>query len=276
MARPPSRCWRLRPSISVGAPTCPLSSELRPSLSLSAFLPVPQASLPASTTRSVSTARRTTKLLRPRPALSAAAASKYRQPARDTIVFNPPPSAPTPYYTPPLFLPSDDPRRQILARSHAYANPYALPTVGTQFAYARSAIEPPSQSQSPPTKLLHAGLLRNSRSPVRSASRAAAGAAVPLPPSINPFRPKTYHLGTAEIAEIRRLRSLDPFEWTRKRLAEKFGCTEFFVGMCVPADQERTDWHERNLEAAKDRWGPKRRRARDERRKRRELWNRDA
>ena len=109
--------------------------------------------------------------------------------------------------------------------------------------------------------------------PVTSASIPSAAS---LPPPLEKPRQKTYHLTAADIAEIRRLRAEDPFKYTRKMLAEKFKCTEFFVGMCAPANEERMEWAKANLEVAKGRWGPKRTRAREERTMRRELWNRDA
>jgi hypothetical protein len=178
-------------------------------------------------TRNVATARRTSKALRPVPALSAAPASKYSIPGTNQIVFNPPPSAPTPYHTPPIFLPSQDPRRILLTPSYAHANPYRA----------------------------------NDKE---------------LPPAVKPPREKTYHLSKEDIEEMRRLRQSDEWTWTRKRLADKFGCTEFFVGMCVQASHTRMEWAKTNLDRVKQRWGDKRRSARDERTKRRELWGRDA
>ena len=47
------------------------------------------------------------------------------------------------------------------------------------------------------------------------------------------------------------------------------------MGMCVQASEERMEWHERNLEEAKKRWGPRRRNAREDRAKRRAMWERD-
>ena len=266
-----SRCWRMRPSAppstaSISFPLT-LSLPLRPCLIPSqSFAAKPHPTL-INCTRSVATARRTNKLLRPRPAPSAAVTSKYRQPARDTVVFNPPPSAPSPYHTPAIFLPPNDPRRQLLARSHAYENPYAAPAMGIQSSSTQSTIRSPPSA---PASISTPSPASADHTPVTTPPRA------PLPPPVKRPRRKTYHLGAAEIAEIRRLRATDPFVWTRKKLAERFGCTEFFVGMCMPANQERMEWHERNLEAAKTRWGPKRRWARHERTQRRELWNRDA
>ncbi|CAO3684683.1 unnamed protein product [Umbelopsis ramanniana] len=38
-------------------------------------------------------------------------------------------------------------------------------------------------------------------------------------------------LGESEIAEIRKLRAENPAQWTRKALAERFGCSEFFISI---------------------------------------------
>ncbi|KAI4156145.1 MAG: hypothetical protein LQ340_000482, partial [Diploschistes diacapsis] len=96
-----------------------------------------------------------------------------------------------------------------------------------------------------------------------------------LPPPVKEPREKQYNLGPEQIREIRALRSSDPFAWTKKKLAEKFGCTEFFVSMCSPAPKERLDWARRKEEAVKSQWGRKRRGAREEREKRKVLLQRD-
>ncbi|KAI7862871.1 mitochondrial ribosomal protein subunit L20-domain-containing protein [Spinellus fusiger] len=41
-------------------------------------------------------------------------------------------------------------------------------------------------------------------------------------------------LPESALDEMRQLRNSDPIHWTRKRLAEKFGCSELFVGMTAP------------------------------------------
>ena len=85
---------------------------------------------------------------------------------------------------------------------------------------------------------------------------------------------KKYHLGENEFDEIRRLRAEDPAKWTRSKLAEKFNCSQFFVGMVSPND-ERARLDKVALEQIKERWGRKRRYAREDRQKRREMWGRD-
>lgn len=87
--------------------------------------------------------------------------------------------------------------------------------------------------------------------------------------------PKKYHLTPHDVEEIRRLRTQDPYTWTRKKLAEKFDCSQFFVGMVAEAPPEKKEMEFAKEEAAKARWGKRRRYAREDRQKRRELWGKD-
>ncbi|KAG8529435.1 uncharacterized protein KY384_006072 [Bacidia gigantensis] len=86
---------------------------------------------------------------------------------------------------------------------------------------------------------------------------------------------KKYHLTPKQIEEIRELRTKDPWKWTRKRLAERFDCSQFFVGIVAEAPTERKRSEMAKLEAVKERWGWRRRNAREERGKRQELWGMD-
>lgn len=97
----------------------------------------------------------------------------------------------------------------------------------------------------------------------------------PLPPPVRKTQEKKYHLLPKDIEEIRQLRTADPFTWTRKKLAEKFDCTQFFVGMVVGASKERKEQQKQILENVKQKWGRRKRYAREDRAKRRELWGRD-
>lgn len=186
------------------------------------LLPWASAPLCQVTRRYESSSRRTTKRLRTKPDPSFSASISPSQ-IRDHIVFNPPSSAPSPYLTPAIFLPANDPRR---------------------------------------------GLLSKSRQPKDSEKR--------LPPPVNRHpREKKYHLKPDDIEEIRRLRALDPFTNTRKKLSEKFGCSELFVGMICEASKERKEQQAKILENIKSRWGKRRTYAREDRQRRRELWGRD-
>lgn len=206
-----------------------LSYANLPSLSFpsSSLISLPLRASQLSFPRHQSNARRTTKRLRVKPDPTFTSSIPPEK-VNDQIVFNPPSSAPSVYETPAVFLPHDDPRRQLLAQSHRHANPYN----GLEDRH--------------------------------------------LPPPVRQTEEKKYHLSPKEIEEIRQLRSQDPFTWTRKKLAEKFVCSQFFVGMVCEASKERKEQQERILESVKEKWGRRRRYAREDRARRRELWARDA
>lgn len=75
--------------------------------------------------------------------------------------------------------------------------------------------------------------------------------------------------------EIRKLRREDPDVWTRDKLAKKFDCSNLFVGIVCEASPERKEAQKQILEAVKLKWGRRRRVAREDRAKRREIWGRD-
>ncbi|KAJ2958058.1 hypothetical protein NQZ79_g6284 [Umbelopsis isabellina] len=60
----------------------------------------------------------------------------------------------------------------------------------------------------------------------------------------------TKKLGDAEIAELRKLRAEDPAKWTRKALAQRFGCSEFFVSIAAGNKQLPTTKAEQVLSEA--------------------------
>lgn len=98
-----------------------------------------------------------------------------------------------------------------------------------------------------------------------------------LPPPVRKEqREKNYHLNEKDIENIRHLRLQNPFKWTRRALAEKFECSQFFVGMICEAPAERKKMEAEKLEAIKARWGQRRINAREDRAKRRDLWGRDS
>ncbi|KAL8823402.1 MAG: hypothetical protein Q9191_005887 [Dirinaria sp. TL-2023a] len=96
-----------------------------------------------------------------------------------------------------------------------------------------------------------------------------------LPPAIRQPAEKAYHLREQDIEEIRRLRTQDPNKWTQNKLAKQFECAPFFIGMVCRAPKERVERQKAALEQVKEKWGRKRREAREDRQKRRELWGRD-
>ncbi|KAF2249457.1 hypothetical protein BU26DRAFT_318381 [Trematosphaeria pertusa] len=201
------------------------------------FLPLPQR-------RHESTTRRHKKLLN-----LPAAPSYTPDRSQPTLIFNPPSSAPSVYHTPLKFLPKDDRRRQLYA---------AFQTAATQTAHrtASPAVAAPGTPLSAPSFL---------------PPRPSAG----LPPPVRIPYDKKYHLTDADIVEIQRLRREDPERWTRVRLAEKFGCSQFFVGL-VAKNEGKAERVESEHERSRARWGVRRRTAREDRGRRRELWGRDA
>ncbi|CBX91704.1 predicted protein [Plenodomus lingam JN3] len=166
-----------------------------------------------------------------------------------TLVFNPPSSAPNVYHTPLKFLPKDDKRRQLYAAAQTYA---------TTAAHRRQT----SPIATPGTPLSSSSLL-----PPRPTSA--------LPAPVREPYEKKYHLTDVDIEEIRSLRKSDPKTWTRVKLAAKFGCSQFFVGMVAKAP-ERAAAVTRSHEAARQKWGERRRIAREDRERRKLLWGRDA
>lgn len=71
---------------------------------------------------------------------------------------------------------------------------------------------------------------------------------------------------------MRRLRLADPIKNSVLNLARQFGCSVMFVMMCVQAGKEHRDKvHVEPHAAARERWGPKKRQAKEERKRRMEM-----
>lgn len=58
-------------------------------------------------------------------------------------------------------------------------------------------------------------------------------------------------------------------------MAQKFDCSQFFVGMVAEAPHGKKAAEQRKLEEIQEKWGRRRRYAREDRGKRRELWGKD-
>jgi hypothetical protein len=100
-----------------------------------------------------------------------------------------------------------------------------------------------------------------------------------LPPQVPVKRSVPHHhLAEADVLEIQRLKREEPDNWTCMKLARKFNCSTFFVSVCLSQcggdDSQRKIEMKEKLEAVQARWGPRRRKAREERAKRYELANR--
>ncbi|KAH6633679.1 mitochondrial ribosomal protein subunit L20-domain-containing protein [Boeremia exigua] len=201
------------------------------------------ALLPRVQCRHESTARRHKKLL------ALPEAPSYT-PSRSepSLIFNPPSSAPSVYHTPLKFLPANDKRRSLYSAALSYSNTTALRRQASPVASPGTPLSAPSHLPPRPSAA--------------------------LPPPVRAPYAKKYHLDDAQIAEIRRLRLGDPEKWTRVKLAERFGCSQFFVGMLVKVP-EKAARIEGEHQAAREKWGRRRREAREEREKRKVLWGRD-
>jgi hypothetical protein len=150
----------------------------------------------------------------------------------DTLIFNPPASAPSVFNTPYKFLPRTDPRRR--------AN---LPD-----------------------------LFRNSATIQYKSGRTATNTGrLPPPVSPRELREKQHHLTLQDVEEIRRLRAEDPIKYSVGALADKYKCTKLFIMMCVQASKEHQQRHKEAVEHIKSRWGPIRAAARAARQKRWEM-----
>ncbi|KAF2231770.1 hypothetical protein EV356DRAFT_506615 [Viridothelium virens] len=96
-----------------------------------------------------------------------------------------------------------------------------------------------------------------------------------LPPPLRAPVQKRYHLTSADFDEIRRLRIEDPLKWSNIALAKKFQCSTVLIPMICSVPKEVKQIREKELEDIKQKWGPKKRAAREDRARRRERWGRD-
>lgn len=169
--------------------------------------------------------------------------------------------------------------RRTTKRLRVKPNPSFTPPITADQLQQHVVFNPPSSAPSPyqtPAAFLPPSDPR--RSLLTQAHEHANPYAQPnkrLPPPIEKPEEKRYHLKEEEITEIHRLRKEDPFTWSRKKLAQKFNCSEFFVAMICEASPERKAQQQRALDEIKARWGNRRRHAREDRQKRRALWGRD-
>ncbi|KAI9653899.1 MAG: hypothetical protein M1831_005584 [Alyxoria varia] len=165
----------------------------------------------------------------------------------DHVVFNPPPSVPNPYHTPRLFLPRSDARKNMVppSLSSATSTSSAAPTtssIPTSSPTAATEVDNTNES-SLPDPLIR----RNHNSATHT---------------------KSYNLTPSIIAELRKLRASNPNKWGREQLAEKFGCSPLFAGMCSAGLVSKTKVRRTQT----GRQGKGHRIKLEERRRRRELW----
>ena len=109
-----------------------------------------------------------------------------------------------------------------------------------------------------------------------TASRFQSSTSTLPPPVYKTQKFPHHHLTDKDIAEILRLKRQDPEEWTNNKLSRKFNCSHHFISICLDGcgaagDAERKKAMADQLEAVKSQWGPRRRKAREDRVKRMEL-----
>lgn len=85
---------------------------------------------------------------------------------------------------------------------------------------------------------------------------------------------KKYDLEPEAIAEIQRLRSEDPVKNSRKALARKYNVSPLFISIVSDAPEAHKKEMNSRLATIKSQWHPKRAIAREDRKKRQELWYR--
>ncbi|KAJ2894336.1 putative ribosomal protein [Zalerion maritima] len=184
--------------------------------------------------------------------------ASYNDPSNEQIVFNPPSSAPSVFNTPFKFLPKSDPRRRAALASHLFADPTnPIPRPGDIASAIASAGQPKRQQQ---------------KYSKQGDGKAEANRS-PLPPTARKEEllvPK-HHLEPQDVEQIRRLRASSPSKWSVMKLAKKFQCAETFVMACVQAPDEHQKKLREKAAKAKERWGTIRRKAREERSKRKKL-----
>ncbi|SCU85375.1 LAME_0D01112g1_1 [Lachancea meyersii CBS 8951] len=93
-------------------------------------------------------------------------------------------------------------------------------------------------------------------------------------PPLHEKKEKSYHLNPEQIAKIKSLRLENPEKYTRRALAKKFNVSPLFVSLVSSATPTRKADMMQRLQSIKDDWHPKRALARDDRKKRKELWYR--
>lgn len=150
---------------------------------------------------------------------------------QDHIIFNPPSSAPSVYHTPFKFLPKSDPRRR--------ANLASL--FESHFASDAKVEDLPT---------------------VRPGDRRAARVS-----DVAVRGPVT----RAEVEEMRRLREEDAHKWSVTALAEKYDLPRGFVMACCQAPKDKIEFERKKLELIRQRWGPIRAKAREQKARRTEM-----
>ncbi|KAH8911882.1 hypothetical protein BR93DRAFT_932988 [Coniochaeta sp. PMI_546] len=116
---------------------------------------------------------------------------------------------------------------------------------------------------------------RRANLPALFSSLSPSPATNKLPPLLpflpTPEQPKIHHLKPEDITEMRRLRAEDPVTNSVIALSNKFGCSKTFVMMCCHAPKEHQEKHKLRLAGIRERWGPTRTKAREDRVRRKDM-----
>lgn len=74
-----------------------------------------------------------------------------------------------------------------------------------------------------------------------------------------------------EVEEMRALRAGDPQKWTVRALSTKYDLPMGFIMACCQAPKEKIEFEKRKMELIRQRWGPAKRKAMEDRARRREM-----
>lgn len=74
-----------------------------------------------------------------------------------------------------------------------------------------------------------------------------------------------------EVEEMRELRTEDPYKWTVKALSDRYQIPQAFVMACCQAPKEKIEFERKKLELISRRWGNLKRKAMEDRERRREM-----
>jgi hypothetical protein len=175
--------------------------------------------------------------------------------SRDHIIFDPPSSAPNIYHTPFKFLPANDKRKALYARQ--------MTTVASPESPTAASSPPPQSALAAIAASRHQAFMPPSFPPTSTAA---------LPAPLKPIKEKQYHIGQAEVDEMRRLRREDTRKWTFQKLADKFGCSRVFVMLQCGSIRNPQEERKQQLELIKSKWGRRKTEAREDRKERKALW----
>ncbi|KAK4148059.1 mitochondrial ribosomal protein subunit L20-domain-containing protein [Dichotomopilus funicola] len=184
-------------------------------------------------------------------------ADRATRPTADHIIYNPPASAASVLHTPFKFLPTNDPRRRANLASELFSVSHPASASPLRPSPASAAPTPTSSttetSQAPPDPTVTSTGISPESFPALGKRNGE-----PL------YKPQ-HHLTKEDIEEMRRLRTEDPVTNSVLTLAKRFKCSKLFVLMVCQAPRGHKEKIDAQLTATKERWGPRRRAAREER-----------